>query len=320
MWYATLPSPFARQFEAVVEAPIIRGLRYNIGCQTPWSPHETVNRVLAAVGSKELWLDLKGGQLRVDRWSIPPEGQIILNHRIIKLGLPAQILFRHDDEWLNIADYEGNEIFVDPVPGKVIGQGQAANIRTSELVLDGYLTEKDVEYVEAGCQAGIHRFMLSYVEKESDIASVLDLDPKAKIVAKIETLKGLDFVRENYASYNREVRLLAASDDLYINISKEENMLDALYLIVQADDEAIAASRLFLSLQNADKPELGDLSHYRLLQAMGYKSFMLSDGLCARSDAFRRVAVLLTRLEKDSGGKSWWQDVRSHIKRLGFWR
>ncbi|HOX29691.1 MAG TPA: hypothetical protein P5080_00350 [Candidatus Paceibacterota bacterium] len=318
LWYATLPAPFARQIKAVAEEPVIGGLRYNIGCHTPWSPQETVKRVLAAAGSKELWLDLKGGQLRVERWSLPPAGQIILNHKIIKLGLPAKILFRHEDEWLDIAAYDGNEIFVDPVPGKVIGQGQAANIRTEELILDSYLTKADTEFIEAGNAMGIHRFMLSYVEKESDIASVFDLDPKAIIAAKIETPKGLDFVREIYPSYNREVRLLAACDDLYINIGQEDEMLDALYRIVDADPKAIAASRLFMSLQYQDRPALSDLSHYRLLQAMGYKSFMLSDSLCARGPAFLRVAEWLKKSDKGERKQCWWNDVRDHIKRFGF--
>ncbi len=318
LWYATLPAPHLRQMAVVAKEPLIEGVRYNIGSRTLWNPSETIDRILMVVRKKEFWLDLKGGQPRVERWSIPPAGQIILNHKIISLDLPAEILFRHEDEWLDIVAFKGNEIFVDPPP-RVTGQGQAANIRGTNLKFDGYLTAEDIAFIEAGRDIGIHRYMLSYVEKASDIEALLALDPKAEIVAKIETSKGLDFVLNVYPSFDQKVRLLAACDDLYINIG-EDMMLDALYSIVSANPKAIAASRLFPSLQDAKKVSLSDLSHYYLLQAMGYRSFMLSDRLCAHPESFFRAIKQLKRLKESNYQPAWRESVRHYIERFGFWR
>jgi hypothetical protein len=319
MLYATLPAPHLQQMRVVAKEPLIDGVRFNIGAKTPFSPMETLQRITSAIGSKEFWIDLKGRQPRVIRWGDPTYGDIIINHNI-SVDLPAEVVIRHD-RTTQIVAVKGNRIFVDPQTMYAVGEGQALNIHGNNLVIEGYFTEDDIQFAKAAQDLGIHRYMLSYVERASDISDMIALDPQAKIIAKIETLEGLKFVRDIYPSFNGSVRLMAAMDDLYLNIGTDETaMIQALESIIDADPGAIAASRLFLSLEGGEKPSLPDLAFYCFLESIGYESFMLSDNLCKNHEAFARTIAAIRRYNGQKKNEGRENRVRGYLKRVGLWR
>jgi hypothetical protein len=85
MLIATLPAVHEQALmKQIVSHPLIDSVRYNTGVSSPYSAQETLERIVALTQANEkLWIDLKGRQLRIAKWSYPKYGgQIILNHEM----------------------------------------------------------------------------------------------------------------------------------------------------------------------------------------------------------------------------------------------
>jgi pyruvate kinase len=285
MLIATLPAAHqTRLIREIIEHPAVHGVRYNVGARSPYPPRETLERLIEATerAGKLFWVDIKGRQLRIVQWAVPTFGDITLNHAI-EVETPARIFFR-GNEWSEIVEVRGNRLFVDPQPPSAVGQGQAVNVHGRNLKIDGYLTEDDEAYLDACAQLGIERVMLSFVEEAEDIAVVRARLPEANCVLKIESPKGLDFIRTASADTLAGCQLMAARDDLMINIGENKTaMFSALELLIKKDPAAILASRIFQGLEQKNGTvTMGDLSDLRLMETLGYRNFLLSDGLCQR--------------------------------------
>lgn len=293
MLIATLPAVHQQALmEKIIAHPLVGGVRYNVGAASGYSPKETLERVLELTGryGKKFWLDFKGRQLRITQWAVPNYGKIVLNHEI-EVDLPAKVFFRGND-WSELKLVRGNVIYVDPPPRQAVGAGQAINIHGENLRINGYLTDDDYEYLQAACELDIRNFMLSFVEEIGDVEDVenfLDMTPRydksrpTEYVLKIENPKGLDFTASDAAKSRQDLVLMAACDDLMVNIGDNKaEMIRALERIIAIDPEAIAASRIFSGLENGGEVALADWSHLALLELMGYQHFMLSDGISIR--------------------------------------
>lgn len=288
MLWATIGSPHSEQMAEVLKSPLVEAVRFNTGVPTPYNADEVVEMILKEADGKIVGMDLKGRQPRIVKWTTPPYGRIELSHNI-RVDIPAEIIFRGGSMSF-IKVVRGNTIYVDPDPEEALGEGQAVNIHGNNLEIEGYFTQRDIEMVDAAKRHGIHIYMLSFVEQISDVESMKTLDPDAVIYAKIETSKGLEFVKNDYPTLGVKINLVAALDDLYINIGDDKTAIyDALKLIIDADPCAIAASRIFTSLEKSEEVSMQDILTLRHLESMGYGSFMLSDGLCLRTKSFRRV-------------------------------
>ena len=285
---ATLPAahqtPLIRQ---ILGSPSVAGARFNVGARSPWSPRETLERVAAEAerAGKRLWVDLKGRQLRIVQWAVPTFGDIVLNHEI-EVELPARIVFR-GGESSEIVEVRGNRVFVDPPPANAVGQGQAVNVHARRLEVKGYLTEEDEEYLDACASLGILDVMLSFVEGPGDVEAVRNLLPGVRPVLKIESPAGLEFVRSAGPAGLAGCRLMAARDDLMVNLGgspggNPAEMLPALEELVAIDPETILASRVFQGVEQKGTPSLADFCDVRLMETLGYRTFLLSDGLCLR--------------------------------------
>ena len=288
MLIATLPPVHQEEvLKFLVESPNVGAVRYNTGADSPYSPRETLARIaeLTRRYKKPLYVDLKAPQLRITEWATFPYGPIVLNHKI-KVELPAKVYFRGDDV-CNIKEViDGNKLYVEPFPKYPVGRGQSVNIVSDKLEVEGYLIENDCEYALSACKLGINKFMLSFVEslddtlefedfleREADLSVVGDIE----VVLKIESQKGVDFVKNIAPAVLKNYRLMAARDDLMIQIGLS-NMPDALRAIIKKDSEAICASRLLMGLEHG-AVSMSDLSDLEFMRGMGYKHFMLSDGL-----------------------------------------
>lgn len=300
MLIATLPAAHqTRLIREIVEHPSVHGVRYNVGARSPFSPLETLQRLieLTEAAGKLFWVDIKGRQLRILQWAVPTYGDIVLNHEL-EVETPARIFFR-GNEWSEIVEVRGNRVYVDPQPPSAVGAGQAVNVHGKNLRIKGYLTPEDEEFLDACNELGIERVMLSFVEEESDIAAVRERLPEARCVLKIESPRGLQFIRDASAETLANCQLMAARDDLMINIGDNKAaMLPALKLLIEKDPDAILASRIFQGIeQKGGAVTMGDISDLRLMETFGYRHFMLSDGLCQRFfkeamaawDAYREI-------------------------------
>lgn len=268
MLYATLPSVHRTGLiEKMCTHPSIDGVRYNVGIRTSYTPKEALEYLKRVSVGKDLWVDLKGRQVRINKWADPTYGDIELDHEI-EVDLPAKIYFR-GGQWCNLVDVSGKKIFIEPDPQEAIGAGQAINIIGKNLVIKGdYLTEMDKQHIIASKELGMHNYMLSFVEQESDIEAVKTLDPDANVILKIESLKGLQYVPHSTET------LMAARDDLMINIGESKGkIIRALKEIIKKDPNAYVASGIFTS----ERLTIADVSDLMYLNEMGYKNFMLSD-------------------------------------------
>ena len=293
MLFASLPGIHQTELiEKIVGHLLIDAVRYNVGAVSPYSPKETLQKVLdvTRTNGKELWVDLKGRQLRITQWAAPVYGRILLNHKVTING-PARVFFRGNEQ-SEIVSARGNEIFVSPPPRHAVGQGQAINIIGDDVRIEGFLTNDDKDYIRAAVELGVYNFMLSFVESTDDIAEVEEIimtcrpngvtTPEA-LVLKIESLRGLELVKKESQALLRHYRLMAARDDLYINIGENKAMiLNAVQDILEKDKEAIAASRIFSGLETSGEVSLADFSDLKLLWEFGYNNFLLSDGICQR--------------------------------------
>lgn len=267
----------------IISHPLVAAVRYNTGMDSAFSPKETLDLILkrSLKVKKPLYVDLKGRQLRVAEWAVPPFGAILLNHKI-KVGGAAQVVFRGDDtcELKEIVD--GNKIYVDPLPKFPVGKGQAINILAKSLEIEKNFTENDYEYIKAAVACGVNRFMLSfaesadYIKKFEEAANSYGLK-KLELILKIESQAGVDFVRKSSKRLFEKYPIMAARDDLMVQIGGLK-MMDALKTIIKKDRNAICASRIFLGLEHGTVT-LADIEDIELMRILGYERFMLSDGI-----------------------------------------
>lgn len=276
---ATLPSlNNMEKVKKVFENPYISEVRFNTGVQTAYTIEATLNilKDLSIKYNKKLWIDIKGRQLRVTKWADPLYSCIEINHKVQVL-YPAQIYFRNGDK-VNITHVKnGNKLFVDPLPRQALGAGQSVNILAKDLEIDGYLTEKDKQYLQVCKRIGLKYIMASFVESFDDLSQILQFLPNAKIVSKIESLKGISFIMENELV---ALSLMAARDDLYLQSGQNYSMIKHLKTIISRDSQAICASKIFLSLERGEMVDFADYADLELMYNMGYRKFMLCDNVC----------------------------------------
>jgi hypothetical protein len=287
MLIITIPGPQnIAQIKAITKYPLVDAYRFNTGVRVPYPPQETLERLLDLVG-ENLWVDLKGRQLRIIQWADPAFGEILLNHEI-EVDLPAHAHFRGDDV-CELTSFRGNQIFVYPNPKYALGAGQALNIHGDNLVIKGYLTDEDFLYLEAAKKLGVNKLMLSFVESNDDIQLVKAICPDAEMYLKIESTKGMEFVNSEYDPKMGKIHLMAARDDLFTNLKSPLDIIPALRLMVEKDPEALVASRLLTSLIRTEEISLADIADIYLLDQMGYQNFMFCDNLCSNPGRFQRA-------------------------------
>lgn len=276
---ATLPNLSNMELvEQVISNPFISEVRFNTGTHTPYTIAETLSilKELCNKYKKKLWIDIKGRQLRVAKWADPVYSCIELNH-CVEVSYPAKIYFRNGDGCNITHIRSGNKLFVSPLPKYALGAGQSVNIIADDVQISGYLTQTDKRYLLICRKMRLPFIMASFVEQPEDLDEIRKYMPKANIVSKIESQKGLDFISQNEI---KPSSLMAARDDLYLQTGQNIKMLEHLKLIVSKDPEAICASRIFLSLEKGDCASFADFADLELMYSIGYKKFMLCDNVC----------------------------------------
>lgn len=296
MLIATL-SPHTSFRKMIVSNPVIGGLRFNtITPKGNKTRKQILEDLLLLCGEKMFWIDLKARQLRIIEWANPSFSEVKLSHKI-SVDLPTTLYFKdHQSQIVEIVD--GNRLILENPPMHAVGNGEPVNILDTSLIIEGFLTASDCEYIKAAKELGIHNYMLSFVEKTNDISEVVKLDPEASIVAKIESRRGITFVENEYPLLS-SVRLMAARDDLYINMgNQKEDIIAAQETIIKNDPTAIVASRILTSLESGNKISLSDFSDLHLLHLMRYRHFMLSDYMCSNMKIFGEVIRAFQQYQK----------------------
>jgi pyruvate kinase len=328
----TIP-PYAPFIKDLMRNRTVVGARLNTVMPLKGSLEDELTRMKDLVYPKKLWLDLKCRQVRVTRGYYfnapkdpitfkqggktvvldpsnprvkgsvvtPPWNMIEVDHNMkLDTTKPRHCYFNDGLDSAYVAKIvDGNKLIMLDGPKKIVGSGESINIMHPSLEIEGYLTDLDKQYIETAKNIGNHNYMLSYVEKESDITDLLDLDPRANIVAKIESEKGLEFVANHYSNYKDNVRLMAARGDLYVEVNRPHKILSALKQIIEADPNAIAASRILGGLRNSAVPSCADICDLGFLTEVGYQTVMVGDDICFDKDAAYSAINIVEAVSND---------------------
>jgi pyruvate kinase len=287
----TVP-PYADFLEEVAAHPLVRGLRLNTVMPLHEEPAAVLDR-LRGLGPP-LWVDLKARQLRVVAAGIPPFTEVRLSHRI-RVRTPVDAWFSDGRERVRVAAVDGDRLILADGPRRLVGPGESVNIVDRSLRVEGTLTRRDRDYLQAMARSGLRHAMLSYVEQPSDVEELKGLLPDAEVVLKIESEAGLAFAREHGA---RMGRLCAARGDLYVEVGRPHRIVGALRAVVAADPEAVVASRLFDSLADDPVPRAAEIGDAAFLMELGYRTFLIGDAVCLRRES---VLAALNLLEAVAG-------------------
>ncbi len=297
--------PDATYLREIIIHPMISGIRYNTAIPTEIPKKKIIYDLKKKIYPKQLWIDLKCRELRIEEAVTIPNEIITLNHKI-EVKTPTIMYFNEGEKYLIIDEIiDGNKIRIK-VPSNVSNDfkmqfGKAASVNIPEVrKIHGFLTRNDVEYIHASMENDIHYYMISYVEQASDIEEILKIDPEARIVAKIESEKGVQFVEEEYDKYKDRVRLMAARGDLYIELDRPHKILNIMKLIIRKDPDAIAASRILLSVLEAEQiPSCADLCDIGFILEIGFKNILLGDHICEDETALKNAIGILEAVQAD---------------------
>jgi len=287
--------PYADFLEEVAAHPLVEGLRLNTVMPLREEPSAVLER-LGGLGAP-LWVDLKGRQLRVAEAGIPPYTEVRLSHPI-QVRTPVDAWFSDGHQRVRVAAVDGNRLILADGPRRLVGPGESVNIVDPSLRVEGTLTDRDREYLDALGRAGPRRVMLSYVETPADVEEVRGMVPGAEVVLKVENERGLALAREHRASLGR---LCAGRGDLYVEVGRPHRIVGALRTIISADPEAMVASRLFGGLVEDPVPSAADIGDAAFLMALGYRTFLLGDAVCFQRDTVLAALNLLEAVASELG-------------------
>jgi len=277
--------------QETIQSPLLEGIRCNTAVPTPSLKVKILKNFQGVIFPIKGWVDLKTRELRITKEAKAPYDYLELNHNI-EVNTPTPMYYNEGKNVVIVKQvFDGNKLIIKPpdnYTGKEIinfGKGASVNIPDNSLKIEGYLTQNDIEYIEAANHIGLHNYLLSFVESIEDINELLKLDPNANIIAKIESKKGLEFVLNDFEQVKNSVRLLVARADLYIELDRPHEILKALRLIIEKDPNAIAASRILESFINLERiPRCADFTDLGFLLEIGYKTLLLGDDLCQNEE------------------------------------
>jgi hypothetical protein len=295
----TVP-PLAGFIEEVAAEPIVQGLRLNTVMPIKGTPRETLERLVAAAKGKPLFVDLKARQLRVAEAAVPPFTSVRLSHRI-SLATPARAVFSGGREHARVLAVDGDRLLLEDGPRRVLGPGESVNIPDATLeVLGDVLTDRDREYLAAMRELGLRDVMLSFVERDEDVDAVRALLPDARVVAKVESVRGVAWARERGPDHvRRGGRLMAARGDLFVEVRRPHDGRRAVKDILAADPRAVVASRLCDSLAWSVEPTCQDISDVAWCLGAGARTLMLGDEVCLKRDAVLSAIHLVEAIVDD---------------------
>ncbi len=276
----TIP-PYAPFIKEVVSHPLVSGVRLNTVMPIKDSLEDLLSRLKEICSPKELWIDLKARQLRVKGYWVPPFTEVEVSHPI-QVNVPTTAYFHDGQECATLVAVNENKLIFLEGPRRVIGPGESLNIPDPSLLINGFLTDTDKRYIEAAEKLGLKNYMLSFVESSIDITNFKKIVPDSNLVAKIESPKGLSYVRNEWSE---NVRLLTARGDLFVEVSRPHLIVAAMHEILSKDPNAILASRIFNSLATSLEPSCTDITDVYGSLLMGYRTFMLGDDVCMAKES-----------------------------------
>lgn len=285
-----------------------------------------------------LYYDIKGRQLRITDVRLDPGGlDISLNHPI-SVDTPTPVLFKGgmDGAELVKVEEEGTRLIFNGGPNYMVRTGESLHIRDESLKVHGpQFTDAELEKIKKVKQAGFKRYYLSYVENQADVDEFRGLvGEDSEVYLKIENNKGLEYVAKDFKK-KPNLTLVAARGDLYVEVARPHQILEAMKLIITKDPEACVGSRLLLSvvetptrelkevLQGLEEnhltdteaaeimfslirpkvPEAVDFSELAWFYDIGYRKMLLCDEICLQGDLLETAVDVFDTFRQEYANK-----------------
>jgi len=265
-------------------------IRFNsAGARTDEDFSKEISLLEEKRGSVPVFFDVKGRQLRVTKvYPYPDRLELDLNHPI-EVETPVVVLFKAgaDGALLKEVTNDGIHLVFDGGPEWMVEPYESLHIRHPSLkVLGPTFLEPEIKRIEKAKEAGFDGYYLSYVETMKDVEELRELVGKDKeIKLKIENQKGLMFLRREF--YKQDgISLVAARGDLYVELDKPHQIMEALRVIIDHDPQAQVGSRIMLSVAQEPVPSCSDFLELAWLYDIGYRDMLLCDEICLKEDLF----------------------------------
>ena len=179
--------------------------------------------------------------------------------------------------------------------------GESIHIRHPSLRVGGPpLLKTELDKIDRIRHLGFNWY-LSYVYDQKHVDTFREVvGDDVDVVLKIENMAGLKFA----ASYRPapRTRLLAARGDLFVEVPRPHDIVAACRGIINVDHNAMAGSRMLLSLITQDVPNCADLCEVAWLYEIGYNSFLLCDELCLKEELLGKAVNVFCELRSTEFG------------------
>lgn len=249
-----------------------------------------------------LYFDIKGRQLRVKEAIINPTHlELIVNHPI-ECDTPVVVLFKAGEDRCVLSEIKdgGTRLVFDGGPKYIVKNGESLHIRDSSFkVLGDPILDYEIEKIKKVLDFGIKNYYLSYVEDQYEVDFLRKIiGNDCNLILKIETKKGVDYLRTKYKKDNK-TKIMAARGDLYVELDKPHEILNLTKEIIKIDNSAYIGSRLLLSVVKSPVPDCVDFSELAWLYDLGYRNFLFCDELCLKGHLLS-VALNVFKAFKDN--------------------
>lgn len=291
--------PDMPHYEHFAKSDKVDAIRLNTAMADPKTIKSDLTRAIDASHGTKLYLDVKGRQLRItDVDARTDHLECTINHPI-EVATPTPVLFKAGADGALLERVEGNRLIFAGGPKYRLRPGESLQIRHSSLRTKGPLfTSEQIAYLDAAMELGMGSFMLSYTGSMAEVETLRRVVGDAEIVAKIEDNRGLAFAKNEYRR-QPNLNLLCARGDLYVEVDRPHDILQASKDLLKADPDAIVGSRILLSVTDNAVPECSDISELAWLMDAGYHRFMFCDGLCLKKDALERALDITRAVHAD---------------------
>lgn len=294
--------PSFPHFKRFAEDTRISGIRFN----TAMTSLDELDKELAVLAktptSTPIFYDVKGRQLRITGVETKDGNlELTLNHPI-EVDTPCEVLFKAGADIALLDNIKDQRLIFDGGPGYRLVPGESLHIRNKSFknIREGSIfSQLEMEKINKAKAAGISKFFLSYVEKQSDIDQLQEIVGKdAEIWLKIESIPGMRFVHNNFRKADNLV-LVAARGDLFVELDKPHHMIEALRLIIDRDPYACVGSRLLLSIVDSPVPSCSDLLEIAWLHDVGYRRMMLCDEICLKENMLASAVAVFDGIKRE---------------------
>jgi pyruvate kinase len=239
------------------------------------------------VAKVPLWFDIKGMQLRI-REIVCDEScdhlEFILN-RPIKCNVPCPVWFKGGEDCAKLIEIKnGTHLIFEGGPHNTVKVGESLHIRNPELEVGGpTFLDYEIEKIQRVVNLGFNRYYLSYVYSQKHVDEFREfIGPDAELYLKIENKLGLNYIADEFKP-SSNTHLTAALGDLFVEVDRPHQILQAVKLVIEKDPAAVVGSRMLLSMCN-DKaePSCADLTQLAWFYDIGFRNFLLCDELCLK--------------------------------------